>query len=375
MKILLTGGGSGGHFYPIIAVAQAINKIAKENKLIDVQLYYMAPQPYDAQAVYETKMTFVKSSAGKMRQYFSILNFFDVFRTAWGAWKAIWTIFNIYPDVVFGKGGSVSFPALFAARLFRIPVIIHESDSYPGRTNMWAGKFARRIAVSFPEAAQYFKPDRVAHTGNPVRTDITHPEHEGGKEYFNLEPNVPVVLILGGSQGSQIINENVLDALPTLVNKYQIIHQAGKNNLAVVQETANVVLMNNEHKSRYKLYDHLNNLTMRMAAGAADVIVSRAGSTIFEIALWGVPSLLVPIEKSNGDHQRKNAYGYARTGAALVIEENNLTAHILISEIERVLSNPELKEKMKLAAKGFARPDSAELIAKEILNVALEHER
>jgi len=377
MKILLTGGGTGGHFYPVIAVAQALNKLAHEQKLIDLELYYMAPQPYDKTALYENNITFVRVPAGKVRRYFSIQNFLDIFVTGWGICVALVKMFNIYPDVVFGKGGYVSFPALFAARLLRIPVIIHESDSAPGKANVWAAKFAKRIAVSYPSAAEYFgkAKDRVAHTGNPVREELMHPVANGAHEFLHLETDIPVLLILGGSQGSQIINQNIVDALPRLVEKYQIIHQAGPANLKTVEAMASVVLLNNTHKDRYKPFDHLNSLALRMAAGVADVVISRAGSTIFEIAQWGIPAILIPITDSNGDHQRKNAYSYARNGAALVIEENNLTPNILASEVDRLMGDANVRGTMKKAAQGFAKSGAARLIAQEILAIAIQHEK
>jgi len=375
MRILLTGGGTGGHFYPIIAIAQAINKLAKEGKLVDVELYYMAPQPYDSRALYENKITFIQGSAGKMRRYFSILNFFDIFRTAWGLVQALWRMYFLYPDVIFGKGGHVSFPALFAARFFRIPVVIHESDSVPGRVNRWAGKFARKIAVSFPQAAEHFPKEKIAYTGNPVRQELLDPNPAGGHEFFGLDKNIPTIFIIGGSQGSQIINDNVVNALPKLVAKYQIVHQTGKNNLDYVKQTASVNLYNNPHQERYKPLENLNVTSLKMIAGIADVVVSRSGSTIFEIAMWKIPAILIPITDSNGDHQRKNAYNYARTGAAIVVEENNLTPNLLASEIDRLITDTAEREKMKQAAEKFARADSAQLIAQEILTIALEHEK
>ncbi|MDQ3077104.1 MAG: UDP-N-acetylglucosamine--N-acetylmuramyl-(pentapeptide) pyrophosphoryl-undecaprenol N-acetylglucosamine transferase [bacterium] len=375
MKILLTGGGSGGHFYPIIAITQSLNKIIKDQKLVDVDIYYMAPQPYDARALYENNLKFVRNSAGKKRRYFSILNFFDYFKTAWGLLTAIWTLFWIYPDVVFGKGGYVSFPALIAARFFRIPVVIHESDCYPGRVNLWAGKFARKIAVSYPEASQYFPHNKVAHTGNPIRLDILHSDNQGSLEFLGLEQGVPTLLILGGSQGSELINDVIIDILPQLVSKYNVVHQTGPNNYGIVKNTAEVVLMKSEHKHRYKSFDHLNSLSLRMAAGTSELIVSRAGSTIFEIAIWGIPSIIIPITESNGNHQRKNAYSYARTGAAEVIEENNLTSHIVLSEIDRIMADKQVQEKMITSAKAFSRIDAADKIAAELIEIGLEHEK
>jgi len=198
---------------------------------------------------------------------------------------------------------------------------------------------------------------------------------DAGTQLFNLEPGLPVVLVLGGSQGAQIINETILDALPELVKKYHIIHQVGKAHLVVTQKTIDVILANNPNRARYIFVDNFTVLKLRAAAGAADIVVTRAGSTLFEIATWGVPSLVVPITKSNGDHQRKNAYGYARTGAAVVIEENNLTAHILLSEINRLTAAPDTRASMSAAARAFSHTNAADLIATELITVGLEHEQ
>lgn len=374
MKILLTGGGTGGHFYPIIAIAEELRDVAKEKKLLSPEIYYMAPTPYNARALFENEIIFRKVTAGKQRRYFSLLNFFDLFKIVTGVFQATWQIFFIMPDVIFGKGGYVSFPAMAAARFLGIPVVIHESDSHPGKVNLWAGKFAKRVALSYPEAAKYFKEDKVALTGNPVRKGITMAVKSGAFEYLNMEESIPVIFILGGSQGSQRINESILDALPELVEKYQIIHQTGSKNYQDMQKMADIALEASPFKSRYKPFDYLNDLAMKMSAGAASLVVSRSGSTIFEIASWGLPSILIPIPESISHDQTTNAFSYARTGAADVIEENNLTTEILLSEIEKILSNPELQAKMAAAAKSFAKPDAAKKIAEQIIDIALTHE-
>ena len=377
MKILFTGGGTGGHFYPIIAVVQALRARMTERKIIAPQLYYMAPTKYNARALFDNELEFVSVSAGKMRRYFSLLNFTDIFKTVFGCISAVGSLFRIYPDVVFGKGGYASFPALFAAKLLRIPVIIHESDSRPGRVNAWAGKFAQKIAISYPDAAQHFtkKPGIVALTGCPIRTDIAQPLSNGAHEFLQLEQNVPVVLILGGSQGAAAINDAIVQGLPELLNKYQVIHQTGRANLEEIKQTTSVFLKDHPYASRYHPFDYLNELALRMSAGVADVIVSRAGSTIFEIASWGVPSIIIPLPTSVSHDQTANAFAYARTGAASVIEENNLSAHIVIGEIDRIYNSPAIKETMKKQAKAFARLDSAQVIADAILDIALQHEK
>lgn len=375
MKILLTGGGSGGHFYPIIAVAEEINRIVKEERLIAPQLFFMSDSPYDAGALIENNITFVRSGAGKMRKYFSILNFIDAIKTAIGIVSALIKVYGIYPDVVFSKGAYVSFPALVAAKILRIPVIIHESDSIPGRVNKWAGKFAEKIALSYPDAGKYFDEEKTAFTGNPIRKEILKPVTSGAHEFLKLETGLPVILILGGSLGAQIINDAVVDALPALVENYQIIHQTGKNNIKDALRMADIVLAGNPKKSRYKPFDYLNNLAMSMSAGVADLIISRAGSAIFEIAAWGIPSIIIPITNSVSNHQRNNAYSYARSGAAIVIEESNLNAHILVSETNRIIRNKNESDRMRKSAKEFAKIDAAEKIAREIIHIGLAHEK
>jgi len=370
---------TGGHFYPIIAVAEAINELAQKEKVLDPKLYFMAPDPYNKQELFDHDIEYVAAMAGKRRinpkGISKLLNFIDLFKMGIGVISAILKIYFIMPDVIFSKGGFGSFPALVASRIFRIPVVVHESDSTPGRVNAWAGKFADKIALSYKEAAIYFPKDKTAYTGNPVRKEIREPLINGAFEYLHLEKDVPVILILGGSQGGRIINDAILTSLPQLVNSYQIIHQTGKKNFEEVKRTAHVVLENSNFESRYHPYDYLNTLSMRMAAGAASLIISRGGSTIFEIALWGAPSILIPITESNGDHQRKNSYNYARESGAVVIEEENLTPEIITHEIERILTNKELVKSMSERAKKFAREDSSELIAREILKIALSHEK
>jgi len=375
MKILLTGGGTGGHFYPLIAVAEEINRKVKEEKLLPVELFYMSDSPHDVNMLLENNIEFVKISAGKVRRYFSFLNFLDVFKTAFGIIGATIKLFNIFPDVIFSKGAYASFPVLFAARILKIPVFIHESDSVPGKTNLWASKFAKRIAVSYPESATFFDAKKVAVTGNPIRKEIKLVENkQAARQFFNLTENIPVVLVLGGSLGAKIINDQILSIISELVKKYYVIHQTGKNNIEEVIRTAEVILVDNANKDRYRPFDYLDNLNMSMSAGATDLVISRAGSAIFEIANWGLPSIIIPITETNGDHQRKNAYNYAKSSGAIVIEETNLSPNVLLSEINRILEDKNLLQKMSAGAKNFVKNDSAKIIAEEILKLGLQHE-
>lgn len=376
MKIVFTGGGTGGHFYPIIAVAQKVNKIIDEEKIIKSKLYYISNSPYDKEALFENGLIYEEVNAGKLRTYFSFKNFSDFFKVIIGVFRAILKLYSIYPDVVFGKGGYGSFPTLMAARILRIPVVIHESDSAPGRVNKWAGHFAKRIAISFPEAIKYFPEEKVAWTGNPIREELEHKsERHEALEYFKFESGLPVIFILGGSQGAELINNTILDALPKLIEKYQVIHQTGVRNFKNVKGRAEVILSGNRNKSRYVSFSFLSPLEMKKASGAATIIISRAGSTIFEISAWGIPAILVPFQESNADHAIKNAFAYARTGACTVIEELNMTANILNSELDRIINNKTILDHMAQSAKEFYKPNGAEVIARELINISLSHEK
>ncbi len=373
MKVVFTGGGTGGHFYPIIAIVERLNELLESEKFVDVEIYYLSDNPYDERILFENGVKFKQLTAGKLRRYFSFLNVIDLFKTIFGVIRAIGALYVLYPDVVVGKGGYASFPTLIAARILRIPVIIHESDSVPGRANIIASKFARRVAVSYPEAAEFFPKEKTAFTGNPIRREVAIPMREGAHDILKLDSTVPVILILGGSQGATIINDAIMQAAPRLAEKYQIIHQVGVKNLDAMQKMAEVVMGKSQYRDRYKMYGYLNEITLRSSAGIADLVISRAGSTIFEIAAWGIPSIIIPITDSNGDHQRKNAYAYARAGGCIVIEEANLTTNLITSEIERLMGDTLLREKMSANAKSFAKTDAAEKIAQEILLVLKEH--
>lgn len=378
MKIVLTGGGSGGHFYPLIAVAEKINKLVEEEKILKPQIYYLSDSPYDKKMLLENGIIFKKISAGKLRRYFSILNFFGLFKTGWGFIKSFFLVFGIFPDVVFSNGGNTSFPVLLSARIFRIPVLIHISDSVPGRTNAWAANFAKKVSLGFPETEEHLsiKRDKIAVLGNPVRRELLTSLSEGAKEFLDLSEELPVILILGGSSGSQTINESIVDALPKLVQRYQIIHQIGKQGESEIKSRARVVLEKSEDKDRYKPFAYLNTLALRMSAGVADLVISRAGAgSISEIALWGLPSIIIPIPEEISGDQRKNAFSFARAGAAVVIEQGNLTTNILLSEIERLMGDENKRKELGDNAKKFAKIDSAEKIARGILDLALEHEK
>lgn len=374
MKILLAGGGSGGHFYPVIAVARALKDAAERERLVSLDLSYMSDAPYDARLLKEEEIKFIKVPAGKIRRYFSVLNFFDVFKTVWGVLRAIFKIYADFPDVIFAKGGYASFPALVAAKFFRIPLVIHESDVEPGKVSSWASKFASRVAISFPESLEYFSDEKTALTGNPVRRQVFGGSQEEAQEIFSLEGRAPVLLILGGSQGAQKLNDVVLEILPELVKSWQVIHQTGRANFDEIKLRSGLILENSQLRARYHPQPFLDEGGLRNAYKSALAAVARAGAgTIFELAACSLPAILIPLPTAAQDHQRQNAYAYARQGGAVVLEEQNLAPHILLSELEKILKNRELRDRMIKSAQAFARPDAAAKIAQEIIKLALTH--
>ncbi len=379
MKIVFTGGGTGGHFYPLMAVADEINHIAKTEKLIEPELIYIGPFVLDQEALVQRHMKFIPAAAGKQRKYFSIQNFFDYFKTAWGIMQAFWRLYKIFPDVVFSKGGYAAFPTTVAARILGIPLVIHESDAHPGKANVIASRWAKVIAISYEDVIKFFPDDidrrKFVLTGNPVRPEIFRPVREGAYEFLELDPSLPTLLVLGGSSGAKAVNDVVLDALPELVKHYQIIHQTGSEHLDHVNGIAKLRLKGSPFKERYRTFGYLSTLALRMAFGVSSLVISRAGSgVIFEIAAVGLPSILIPIPEDVSHDQTHNAFAYAATGAAVVLKQKNLTPTILINEINRLMNDPILWQNMAQSARKFARPDAARKIADILIKIALQHE-
>ena len=207
MRILFVGGGSGGHFYPLIAVAEVLKEQPQKP-----DLYYMGPNPFDFNLLHTHGIKYVSCPAGKMRLYFSIQNFFDLFRNFFGVFVALYKLFILYPDVVFSKGGYTSVPVLIAARFLRIPVVIHESDAVPGRANQMAKKFAKYVAIAYPEAAQFFDASKTAIVGIPIRAELRTQSPNPFME-IGIPGDLPLIYVTGGSLGAERINNLILRVL------------------------------------------------------------------------------------------------------------------------------------------------------------------
>ena len=372
MRILLTGGGTGGHITPLIAVAQELKKFSREKNLPNPELLFLGPDSFSKELLAKENIKMKTILAGKLRRYFSLLNFLDIFKFPVGLIQALWHVFVFMPDIVFAKGGFGSVPVVMASRLFRIPVLLHESDIIPGLANRFLSRFAKKIAVSFSSALNYFPSAKTALIGSPIRNDIIGGSAEQARQIYGLTGGKPIIFIFNGSQGAQPINEKILQILPQLLQKYELIWQTGTSNFnQVAKETkqANGSILSNCHLAGF-----MDENQIAAAFAAASLVIARAGSsTIFEIAACGKPSVLIPLPTSASGHQRENAFEYAKTGAAVVIEQTNLTPNLFLNEISQLINNPELLAKMSACAKSFAKPDASRQIAEEILKLATSH--
>ncbi len=376
MRIVFTGGGTGGHVFPVFAVARELKNKTDTDHVASFRQYFFSDKPFDVNALLELDMEYVNIPAGKMRLNPSIDNFFDIFKTGFGLVIALYKLFVIYPDVVFGKGGYASFPTLLAARLLGIPIIIHESDSVAGRVTALSARWASIINVSYAVAKNSFKPQdqsKVYHVGQPIRRELEGRITDGAREFLGLDGATPTIFVFAGSLGAQKINNIMIDALPQLVLKYNVIHQTGKNNYADVIMFTDSVLKESKFKHRYKPYDFLNPISIKMAAGASQLIIGRAGSSLFEIASWSLPCIVIPIAQSVHDHQRKNAYAFAEVGGGRVIEEDNLSVSVLLNAVDEMINDKASYQTYCKKSHSFFIPNAAGEIASQIYNLAKTH--
>lgn len=365
MKIVLTGGGTGGHLIPLISVAKKIKEKIRQTD--DIEFLFIGPrgemeEKLMAQAGISTKSVL----AGKMRRYFSIHNFIDCVKVPLGILQALWFLLLYMPDAIFSKGGYASTPVVIAGWLYRVPILIHESDSVPGMTNSILGKLSTRVAVSYEEAEKEFPSAQVVLTGNPLREDISRGDAAAARNKFSLTESKKIIFIYGGSQGAQIINDKILNILPELLHKYQIIHQTGQNNYDAIVHKAGELGIKAGREGYHPIAFVGEELKDILAV--ADLVITRAGAnSLSEIAANGKPAIVVPLNNSANDHQKANAYAIARRGGCVVLEENNLGRNLLMSRIEEILNNENLNRKLSESIKYFYHSDAADRIADGIL--------
>lgn len=363
MKVLFASGGTGGHILPVIAVKKELEKIAQSQNIHIKFLLVGYVDDVGKKLLEAHNIPYKVVYAGKFRRYFSLANFFDIFRAIIGLCKAQWYIWRFMPDVTFGKGGYASVPGVLISWLYQVPTLIHESDSTPGLANKFLGNFSSVVAVGFPSVANFFGSKKTSIVGNMTHPDITEGSKEIAGKLFKLTFEKPVLLIVGGSQGSKIINEVVWSVIKDLLEMVEIIHIVGDKNY---NEATKVYISLDGHQVRLYHYVGFLDDEMKHAYSAADLVISRSGaSSIADICLNRKPSILVPISVDAGQ-QRSNAYEMAKIGASLVLEEPNFTPHMVLDKVNELLSQPNVMKSMSDQTAQFATPDAAARIAEEL---------
>ncbi len=366
MKIIFTGGGTAGHIFPIISIVREIKKAKPSG---DFEFFYIGPNDNFSKELLEQEGIKIKRIlAGKIRRYFSFYNLIDIFKVPLGFFQAFYHIFVISPDIIFSKGGYGSVPVVLAGWILFVPIFVHESDSVPGLANKIEAKLALEIFTAFPiEENKYFPIGKVLSVGNPIRQKILNPPPKNPKEVFNLAGGKPLILILGGSQGAQRINDEILANLSGFLQSFEIIHQTGFKNFEEVKKEAAVVV-DKELMKYYHPVSFLNEEEFSIALWSADLIISRAGAgAIFEITAVGKPVILVPLEKSAQNHQIKNAYILSELGAAIVIESSNFKSHFILERIKQLLNQPDKLAEIAERARAFSKPEAGRIIAEYII--------
>ena len=362
MKVLIAGGGTGGHIYPGIAVAEEIKRLSPETSV----LFVGGDRGLEGRVVPEAGFELATIPARGLPRK-ALWRVPGAVLANTGAFaKAAGLVSSYKPDVVLGTGGYVSAPVVVAAWLARVPVLLQEQNAVPGLTNRMLARIADEVHVAFTESRSWFaRKDHLKLSGNPVRRMILSGDRRQALARFGLSEQAATVFVFGGSRGARRINEAALDAMTRLRGglQAQFILQTGKEDFAWAKERAE------KEQLPVTVVPYLTHI--HEAYAAADLVVCRAGAmTLAEIAACGVPAILVPYPFAAYDHQVTNAQNLAERGGAVMILDADLTGERLATEVQRLVKDRPTLIRMSSNARRFARPDAAERIAKSLLDWA-----
>lgn len=352
MKIAVSGGGTGGHIYPALAL---IREIQKKDKNVEF-LYIGTEKGLESKLVPRENIPFKSIHITGFKRKISFENVKTVLRFLKGVSDSKKMLKEFKPDVVIGTGGYVCGPVVYAAAKMGIPTIVHEQNSVPGLTNKFLSRYVDKIAICFEEAREYFPEQKVVLTGNPRASEVLGQDGIRGRLSSGLKLKVPTVLIFGGSRGAKPINEAVVKSLTELSGKpYQVLYVTGDVHFEEVQKE--VELVGNPDNVIIKPFIH----NMPEVLAGIDLTVSRAGATtLAELTSLGIPSILIPSPYVTDNHQEKNARALSEHGAARLLLEKDLTGPKLVENIDQILGNEEKLANMKKAARKLGIPDAAQ---------------
>lgn len=367
MKILLAGGGTGGPVAPLLAVAQCL-----KSKHPKVQLLFVGTASGPERRMAEAAgLEFKTIVSGKLRRYFSWRNFLTPFELLVGFFQALVLLKREKVACIFGAGGYVQVPLIWAGWLLGIPSVIHQQDVLPSLANSLCQMFVKKITVTFEPTAKHFfsglglfyrkfSADRILVTGNPVRKDLSAVKKDEALKFFQLTPDLPVMYVMGGGTGSKFLNQLIREAWPKLRKTVQIIHSVGKDGRG--QSGLN-------NQTGYRAYDFIDRVDLAYAA--ADIVLCRAGlSTISELSYLGKLAIVVPMPDT---HQEFNAFYLDRAQAALVLPQEYLSADALAYVVRKLLFKYDMQQMMQRNIQKIMPHDAGEKIARLIIGLTERH--
>ncbi len=371
MKVLVSGGGTGGHIYPALAVAAQLEK----TYAADI-LYLGSDDGLETELAPAAGFSFAMIKAGKLQRYLAWSTLTGVGRVPVGMAQAINIVRKFRPDVAFTSGGYVAVPAGLAARINGVPLVMHQQDVPPNLSNRLIAPLATRISVAFADSKAYFPAWKTVQLGNPVRQeilDMRNVSSQQARSRLGLAPELPLLLVTGGSQGARHLNQVVCSALPDLLPHCSVLQITGKKLFDETRELSAQTMetLDEEMRQRYMLVPYLNE-EMPVALQASTIVLCRAGAaTLSELAVLGKPSILVPLPPAIGSSpQEVNAAMFGRKRATYVIKDIDLKRELVVERIKSsIFSTRELMEMAK-AALAFAMPDATAAIAAEVAKIA-----
>lgn len=358
----VTGGGTGGHIYPAMAVAAALSEQNDTE-----QIYYVGnPENLEKSIAENAGYTFLDVNVSGMPRKMSIKLIKWAFNLFFSSLKSVYYILKYKPQLVFGTGGYVSAPALFAAVFTHTPFVIHDCDVCPGIVSRIFAPYAQSVSLAFEGASKLVKSKNIFCNGNPVRREFLQINKQEARRQLNID-NKFTVVVTGGSQGAKQINSAVVKSLKTLFDKYdiQILHQTGKKNFEDVIKELEMEYPEYKDNKNYIIRPYFDDMYIPFLA--SDAAICRSGSlSLSEICVAGLASILVPYPYAAADHQRKNAKEMEKLGASVYLEDSDCNEENVVRLLEELITNTEKLILLQNNAKKLAKPYATENIIKEI---------
>ncbi len=353
MRVLLTGGGTGGHIFPLLAVAQELRKLNKDVDLLYVgangSLYKKVEKLFSDENIITKTIT-----TGKFRRYFDLRNLAIPFMVSFGFIQSIRIILDYKPTVVFSKGGYGALPVVIAAHILKIPAITHDSDAVAGLTNKILSRFVDGVAVAYKDTDKYFKHTRVYLTGNPVpKFNIQINKEKLAREY-SLNKELSLLVVIGGSSGSRTINKTMSAIIPDVLQYTNVIHQTGYSN------SGSILKKNQKYAGKYVSIPFMDPPQLHAILAHSDLVISRSGgNAVSEIAKYRKPSILIPLSTAANNEQFFNAAVLRQSQAASLIEESQLSPASLLEEIKLIINDKHYRETMSTNISRFYQENAA----------------